>query len=287
MLRPELESFLAIARERHLTRASRALHLTQPAVSAQLRRLEETLGTRLFHRTAKGMELTQAGTVFLRHVERAAAWLDDGRSALDGLGELVHGSLSIGAGATATTYLLPALLRAFHTAHPGIRLHVREQGSTAVADAVRAGALDLGVVTLPVPDERGLEITHWREDELLLIVPPDHRLARAEQFAWNDLLGEPLVLFEAGTAVRRLIDGALSQREVTVQPVMELRSIESIKQMVAQGIGAAFVSRYALSPGQGLRPLTGPLARALGVCTRVDREPTAASRAFLSQMLDL
>ncbi len=282
---PELAAFLAIAREGHLTRAARTLHLTQPAVSAQLRRLEEDVDVQLFHRTPKGMELTEAGSIFRRYVEEAATWLEDGKQALRGLTALDHGSLSMGAGATAATYLLPPLIRAYHQDFPGIRLRVREQGSAAVADAVRSGELDLGVVTLPVADDRGLEITPWRTDELLLIVPPDHPLAGAPHFRWPQLNGEPLVLFEADTAVRRLIDGALQEHRVRTDPVMELRSIESIKQLVAQGIGSAFVSRFAIPDGVGLRPQTGsPPRRDLGLCVRADRAPSSAAAAFVRRL---
>ena len=100
-----LKSFLAIAREGHLTRAARALHLSQPAVSAQLASLEDDLGTALFHRTPKGMELTEAGELFRGYAEQALLFLDDGREALDALRGLQAGSLAVGGGATATTYL--------------------------------------------------------------------------------------------------------------------------------------------------------------------------------------
>jgi DNA-binding transcriptional LysR family regulator len=287
MLDPRLAVFLAIAREGHLTRAARTLHRTQPAVSAQLRKLEDELDVRLFHRTAKGMELTEEGALFRRYVERAALWLDDGRRALEGLRDLSQGSLSIGAGATATTYLLPPLLRAYHQRWPGIQLQLREQGSAAVAEAVREGELDLGVVTLPVTRDAGLQFTSFVQDDLHLIIPENHPLAGRRRFSWSELQGQPMVMFEADTAVRRLIDGALDQAGVEVLLAMELRSIESIKQMVAQGIGAAFVSRFAVPTGTGLSPSDGDrLQRTLALCTRADREPSPATQAFLELATD-
>lgn len=282
-----LRSFLAIAREGHLTRAARALHLSQPAVSAQLARLEEDLGTSLFHRTPKGMQLTEAGSLFRTYAEQGLLFLEDGREALDALRGLQRGTLSVGGGATATTYLLPPVLRRFHEAHSAIQLYVREQGSAAVVEGVLAGDLDLGVVTLPV-DTRGggLVVTPWQKDDLRLVVPPSHRLRRRRRFRWADLDGEPLVLFEGGTAVRRVIDTALADAGVEAKIVMELRSIESIKQMVAQGIGSAFVSRFALSEERGLVPMEGAggLVRELAVIRRADRRPTMAARAFLALM---
>ncbi|MCO4746074.1 MAG: LysR family transcriptional regulator, partial [Proteobacteria bacterium] len=207
-----LRSFLAIAREGHLTRAARALHLSQPAVSAQLARLEEDLGASLFHRTPKGMQLTKAGELFRTYAEQGLLFLEDGREALDALRGLQRGTLSVGGGATATTYLLPPVLRRFHEAHSAIQLYVREAGSAAVVEGVLAGDLDLGVVTLPV-DTRGggLVVTPWQKDDLRLVVPPGHRLSKRRRFRWTELDGEPLVLFEGGTAVRRVIDAALDE----------------------------------------------------------------------------
>lgn len=280
-----LRAFLAIAQEAHMTRAAKSLHLTQPAVSSQLARLEDDLGTPLFHRTPKGMVLTEAGVLFRRYAEEAFLWLDDGRAAVEGLAELTHGSLALGAGATATTYLLPPLLGRFHASYPGIRLFVREQGSQSVVESVLSGELDLGVVTLPVRDRAQLRVERWVEDGLRLLVPAAHRLSQRKTFRWRELDGTSLVLFEAGTAVRELIDHHLALAKIRVETVMELRSIESIKQMVAQGIGAAFVSRFAVARTQrALECADGPLRRDLAIVTRVDRTPSAASKAFLELM---
>ncbi len=293
LLRGPLYSFLVVARLGHVTRAARELHLTQPAVSAQLARLEEQVGTALFHRTPKGMELTEAGRVFHHHVEQAHSWLDDGISAVAALQGLHRGAMSVGGGATATTYLLPPVLSAFHDHHPANRLHIREQGSRAVVEGVLGGDLDLGVVTLPIDPEvsRGpqarITVLPWVDDELLMVVPAGHALYGQATFRWGALHGMPLVMFEAGTAVRRLIDRALSEAEVAPQIVMELRSIESIKQMVAQGIGAAFVSRFALpDPDAGLRPAgrQRPLSRKLAVIHRSDRPLGPAAAAFVAHM---
>lgn len=287
-----LKTFLTVAREGHMTRAAGLLHLTQPAVSAQLARLEESLGQPLFDRTPKGMVLTEAGHVFLPYAEAVLGRLADGQRALEEMAGLQRGSLSIGGGATATTYLLPPLLGRFHESHPSIRIFVREQPSQSVVEDVFSGALDLGVVTLPVLPPSGvsslggrLTVEHWVDDELQLLVPPDHRLTGRAGFHWHELDGESLVLFEAGSAVRALIDGYIANAHIQVDTVMELRSIESIKQMVAQGIGAAFVSRHALRPPEvGLSCLDEPLERELAIIYRSDRTQSAAARAFLESM---
>jgi DNA-binding transcriptional LysR family regulator len=284
-----LHTFLALARIGHMTHAAKSLHLTQPAISAQLARLEEDVGHRLFDRTPKGLVLTEAGELLRGHVERALGALSDGRLALNELAGLERGVLAIGGGATATTYLLPPLLGRFHASYPNIQLFVREQGSQAVVESILSGALDLGVVTLPLATQaaqtRGLAVEPWVSDELQLIVPAGHRLDGSPGFRWRELEGEPLVLFEAGSAVRALLDERLARANVAPHIVMELRSIESIKQMVAQGIGLAFVSRFALqNTERGIPSARNDVRRELAVVYRTDRSMSPAARAFLELM---
>ena len=290
----QLKTFLEIARQEHMTRAAKKLHLTQPAVSAQLARLEEELGQPLFDRTPKGMVLTEAGATFRGHVEEALTRLEDGRVALDELIGLQRGSLAVGGGATATIYLLPQILGRFHEEHPGIRFFVREQSSQESVADVLSGKLDLGIVTLPIEggsggrgDVQKLEVLPWAEDEMRLIVPPGHRLQPEQAFRWADLDKQPLVLFEAGSAVRAILDERVEEAAIDVDIVMELRAIESIRQMVAQGIGAGFVSQFALEgKTEGLRCVDRPIRRKLAVIYRRDRTQSPAARAFLEMMMD-
>jgi|SRR5690554_4974531 len=281
-----------LANEGHMTRAAGRLHLTQPAVSAQLARLEETVGQRLFDRTSSGLVLTQSGQTLLPYAQEALSRLEDAQSALDQLSGLQRGALSIGGGATATTFLLPPLLARFHEANPAIRFFVREQPSQSVVEDVLSGVLDLGVVTLPVRQPAAgdaasgkMHLEQWIDDELRLLVPPRFELSHQRDFGWEELAGLPLVLFEAGSAVRNLIDARLLEAGIDADIVMELRSIESLKQMVAQGIGAAFVSKHALTGSEhGLVARANPLRRTLAVCYRSDRTLPAAAQAFLDLM---
>ena len=280
-----LRAFVAIANIGVMTKAAAELHVTQPALSAQIAKLEETVGAPLFDRSPKGMSLTEAGRTLLPYARETLARLEDAQLAIDELRGLERGSLSIGGGATATTYLLPPLLAKFHEQHPRIRFYVREQPSRLVADAVLAGELDLGVVTLPIEDDPQLVVRRWVDDELRLIVPAGHVLEGRETFVWRDLHDTPLVLFEAGSAVRAHIDTSIAEAGVEPEIVMELRSIESIKQMVAQGIGAALVSEHALDASQpGLRCSEEPIRRTLAVIHRRDRQQSAAAEAFLELM---
>jgi LysR family cyn operon transcriptional activator len=277
----QLKYFSEIARHGHMTRAARALGVTQPALSAVVRKLEAEVGAGLLHRTGRGVELTEAGRVLLSHGEEALRRVDAGKAAVAQLAKLERGSVRVGGGATATTYLLPRAVSELRTRHPGLRFYVREAGSNAVAQAVASGELDIGIVTLPLKREEQAELRVERlvVDELRLIVPPGHRLAGRSAFKWKDLEGEPVVAFEAGTAVRELVDGAAARARVTLSVVMELRSIESIKRMVGAGIGVGFVSRFAVTEGDGLSA-GGGLSRVLAVATREGRSPSAAVEAL-------
>ena len=284
-----LRYFRAIAAAGHMTRAAQALGVTQPALSAMVRKLEREVGAELLHRTGKGVELTESGRVFLRHADEAIKRADAGVKAVRQLVGLEAGQIRVGGGATATAYLLPRAVSAIRRQYPGLRFFVREAGSRAVASAVLSGELDLGIVTMPinVPGGDDLLVRPWLEDELRLILPPRHRLAGKRSFRWKELEGDSLVAFEAGSAVRAVIDAEIAQRGGSLNVVMELRSIESIKQMVAAGIGVGFVSRFALKADEGLSCRDGRLARRLALVRRADRVPSHAPAAFEAALLKL
>ncbi|MCW5764580.1 MAG: LysR family transcriptional regulator [Phycisphaeraceae bacterium] len=282
-----LRYFVAIAGAGHLTRAARVLGVGQPALSAALRKLEAEVGARLLERSRRGVEPTEAGRAFLPHATDAVRRAEAGARAVREVMGLQRGSLRIGGGATATTYLLPGVVSAVRRAHPGLRFYVREAGSAAVAGAVLSGELDLGIVTLPVlhPEADELVRVPLVQDELRLIVPLRHAMAGRRSFRWQDLAGESVVAFEAGTAVREVIDRAAGAAGVALSVVMELRSIESIKQMVAAGIGVGFVSRFALGEGEGLTCKQGRLSRGLAVVRRRRGEPSPAVQMFERELL--
>lgn len=283
-----LRYFRAIAQYGHMTKAARALGVTQPTLSAMLKKLEAEVGAELLHRTGRGVELTEAGRVFLAHAEDAVRRADAGLAAVRQLIGLETGSIRVGGGATATTYLLPPVVSAVRRAHPGLRFYVREAGSNAVSAAVRSGELDMGIVTLPLSpvDAPDLLVIPLVEDELRLIVPSRYRLVGAGGFRWKDIAGEGVVAFEAGAAVREMIDSAAAKAGIPLSVVMELRSIESIKQMVKAGIGVGFVSRFALSSGEGLACRDGRLARGLALVRRRDRVPSPAGAVFERALLE-
>lgn len=305
-----LRYFRTIAATGHLTRAARELGVTQPALSAMLKKLERELGAPLLHRHGKGVELTEAGRAFLAHAEQAVRHADAGQRSVREVMGLEVGTIRVGGGATAITYLLPPVVSAIRREHPGLRFYIREAGSTQVALAVLSGELDLGIVTLPISiaESDSLVRVPLVEDEMRLIVPEEDSPQRAQRaqkrkeaekkqestasaaagavigaggyFRWKDIAGQPVIGFEGGSAVREVIDTAAAKAGVTLNYVMELRSIESIKEMVSAGIGVGFVSRFALAEGEGLVCRDARLSRRLAIIKRRDRALAPAAAAF-------
>lgn len=283
-----LRTFIAVAQAGSLTRAAAGLHLTQPALSGQVRRLEEELGASLFHRQGRGLSLTAAGETFRRFAADALEAVDAGREALGALGSLASGTLAIGGGATSTNILLPPIVKEFHRRHPGVRFAIREAPSRTIVEAVAGGELDLGIVTLPIPaatPAARLSVEPWVMDELVLLPPPEHALRRKRTFQWRDLHGQPLIAFESGSAVRLLLDRRLAEHGVAPAVVMELRSIAGIAAMVEAGIGLGFVTRLSEHGRAGLRAADRALSRHLALVERRDRSRSAALAAFRAALL--
>lgn len=283
-----LRYLVAIADAGHMTRAAESLGVGQPTLSAALKKLEDEIGVPLFDRTGRGVTPTAAGSAFLIHARAALREVQAGRKAVSALSGLETGTIGVGGGATATGYLLPEAIAALQALHPDLRFTVRESGSDAVARDVLAGELDLGLVTLPVHGVGSGELMIVRSvtDELRLIVPPGHALHGRRSFRWKDMGGERVVAFEAGSAVRGVIDEAAREQGVELDLVVELRAIESIRRMVAAGVGVGFVSRFALGEGEGLTCRDGRINRTIALVRRRDHVPSHAAAAFERVLLD-
>lgn len=219
------------------TAAAAKAHLSQPALSASIRKLESHVGAQLLHRHARGAVPTAAGEALLPRVRAALAALDEGQRAVAEVEGLAAGEVRLGGGATACTFWLPPLLARFRKAHPGVTVRLREVFSSRVAEEVAAGRLDLGVGS---PASQ-VESEPFRDDGLVLVATAevvqglrrvDGRLAP----------GTPVVGFPPGSSLRAWQDAALPDAEV----VMEVRSFAAVKGLVRAGIGVAVLSRSSV-----------------------------------------
>lgn len=274
MLR-ELEHFLAIAGAGSFTAAARLIHLSQPALTASVQRLESAVGARLLLRGRHGAELTAAGEAFLPRARATLAAFSDGQRAVSELLGLSAGTVRLGGGATACTYLLPPLLAKFRKRRPAIGLVLREDTTAALEAAVAAGELDLAIITLGKRqrfDERHQRFGRHTDDELIVVAAASAEPAPA---AW--------ITFTAGSPTRAL----LLERVPKAELVMELSSIAAVKGNVRAGIGQALISRAAVAADLAAGSLVEvpqrwtPLRRRLGILHRGRERLPPAAEALL------
>jgi DNA-binding transcriptional LysR family regulator len=240
-----LRVFAAVATAGNVTHAARKLGTSQPAVSKQLAELEEALGVVLFDRLPRGVRLTSAGELLARHATQIFAAERAAEVELSELLGLRRGKLSVGASTTIGSYLIPAVFGAFHRAHPDVQLELEIANTAAIQAMVRDGRIDVGLTEGFVPGaELDVEVVHF--DEMVLIAGPTHALTKRRRVVARDLAEVPFILRERGSGTRDIIEAALRERGVMIQPAMALGSTEAVKHAVAQGLGVAMVSRLAV-----------------------------------------
>ncbi len=245
MLIAQVEGFLEIARQRNLSRAAAALHVTQPALTARIRLLEEELGTPLFERSSRGMQLTDAGRAFLPHAERAIRALDAGRDLVAEHAQGTTGQLTIGTAPAVGAYVLPGILARFVRRFSGVRLVVRTGHSEEIADHVARDELDIGLIRELV--RPGLTVRLLYEDELILVVPAQHPLARVDATGVERLADSTLILFDRTSSYYDLTNAIFRAAGVAPRSVIELDNIEAAKHMVRQGLGVALLPHTAIA----------------------------------------
>src|SRR3990172_4969517 len=198
----QLQTVEGVARQGSSSRAARELHLTQPAVSMQVRHLERELGVPLLERVGKRAFPTRAGELLLGHAARAVRELETGVEVVQQLRGVVAGRIRLGTSASFSIYLLPSALRRFRARYPRTELVVVTGNAPEIARSVVANELDVGIVSLPVR-ERELAVSPLYRDELVAIGPPGRRWPRGGRVRAADLGGDPLILFEQGATLRR------------------------------------------------------------------------------------
>jgi DNA-binding transcriptional LysR family regulator len=279
----------AIARSGGFSRAGEILHLSQPAISHHVRHRERVLGVPLLVRRGRRASPTEAGAVLLEHAGRAFKVLDEAREAIQRLRGRVAGRVTVGTGATASIYLLPALLRRLRARHPDLELVVVTGNAGEIASAVSRGELDVGVVTLPIAVGRGLLVSPFYVDRLVAIAPPDRRWRRRAPMTAAELAREPVILYERGGTIRRVVDDWFRRGRATPRVAMELGNAEATKKLVGAGLALSVVSEIAVKADAragalNLIPLRPALHRRIGIVRRRERSLRPALLAFMTAL---
>jgi DNA-binding transcriptional LysR family regulator len=282
----QLKYMVSVAEEGRFTRAAARLGVAQPSVSSAISALEQELGAPLFHRARNEVVLTGAGEAFLPWARQVLADCEAGTAAVRDLMGLQRGRLSIGATPSLTTNLLPPVLAAFHSEHPGLELTVHEAGSQDLVRRLEEGVIDLAVVILPV-NRPWIETSPLTEEELVLAVRPGHPLAERRAIPVSELDGVPLVMFKDGYDLREATMDACRRAGFT--PVMAVSGLEmdGALALAGAGVAAAVVPESVVGPASALRAVRfrdGALRRTIGLASRRDRPLSPAAVAFVSAL---
>lgn len=281
----QLEQFVAVAEERHFTRAARRVHVVQSSLSAAIRALETELGDVLFVRSSRQVTLTPAGRALLPAARRALAAAQDGRDAVTGVRGVLHGRLNVGAILNLGVIELPAAVAALRRAHPGVTIHLRHTAAPALARAVADAELDIAFVDGPVDTGRLTRIELGRHG-LVLAVPPDDPLAGRTGIGLGDpaLAGRDFVAYRADSGLEAQIETACAEAGLARRVACEAENLQYLVEIVRYGGGVAVLPPAALDSAAGplvAVPIEPPLYRVICAVIARGRTPVAAAAALL------
>ncbi|MEA2783544.1 MAG: hypothetical protein QOK29_5090 [Rhodospirillaceae bacterium] len=283
----QLEHFVAVAEERHFTRAARRAHIVQSGLSASIRSLERDLGSPLLVRSTRRVELTAAGAAFLAEARRVLAAAEAAREAVAAVQGLLRGTLAVGIMQAHAALDLPEVLGRFHARHPGVELRLHQAASRVLVEEVRAGTLDLAVAALPGPAPAGLVRLSLGSEAMQLACAPGHRLAGRASVRLVDLREEPFVDFVPGWGVRIAVDRAFAEAGIARRVALEMNDTSTLLDLVSNGLGVAIVPPAVAARAGGVRlvPLRGrPLAWEEAVVHAAPEPVAAAARALLAMI---
>ncbi len=250
----QLRAFAAVVRTASVTGAARALHVSPPAITLQMRLLQEQLGVPLIERSAAGMTPTMAGRLLADTVKRVEIVLNDSAAAIAALAGVETGTVQVGVVSTAK-YFAPRVLGAFSQAHPGIDLRLVVGNRAEIIAGLRDHELDLAVMGRP-PEDLEVVSTVIGDHPHVVVAPPSHRLAGGQAMSPVSLAGETFLVRERGSGTRMLMEQFFEQSGIAPRFGMEIGSNETVKQAVMAGLGIAFLSAHTIE----LEVQTGRLA---------------------------
>lgn len=267
-----LQVFHTVARLLSFTKAAETLHMTQPAVTFQIRQLEEYFNTRLFDRTHNRISLTAAGERVFEYADRILTLYSEMDNRVRELTGDVSGILIIGASTTIAEYMLPSLLGEFKEKHPNINLRLKVSNSIGIVHMVEDNSVDVGIVESPIANKNLVVEVCWY-DKLVFICPPQHPLAKKSKIAVEDILGLPFISREEGSGTREFICEYLARNNMQLHDLnlnVEVGNPEAVKSAVEAGLGVSIVSQATVIKELKLgslaaRPLDPPLERPFSI----------------------
>ena len=287
----QLEVLVTVARERSFSRAAEALDRTQPAVSQAIRRLEQEVGEKLFDRSSKDGTLTFAGEVLLDYARQMLNLRHNAHTALVEMRNLHHGKVTISANEHTVFYLLP-VIEEFRKLHPMIKIEIQRGVASRIPKQITGREVEIGVISF-TPNDETLRSVAVMNDELVLIVSPQHRLAGQTSVAIKELGDETFVAHNAPSPYRQKVIESFEKHKTRLNITVELPSLEAIKKLVERGVGVALVPRLTakdeIATGRlhALSVREMKLERKLNIIYRRNSELSHAAKAFLQLAKDI
>jgi len=283
----QLRYFLALAQELSFTRAAIRAKVAQPALSRQIRKLEDELGTALVDRTSRRVQLTAAGQRLAAHATLILDEVENARAEMLQITDLSAGRLAIGTTQTPGPLNVARLLSDYHALHPGIELTVREELSVAIAERLRADELDLGLVSeIPEPARHGLELQQIASEPLVVALPPGHPFAADADIAFPALASESFILFPEGATIRGTFDRLAGHYGIDPHIAFVTTDTDRMRELVGLGLGISLLPESdANPPGHehtSVRVRGEELTYTVYIATRSSRRQSPAARAMIT-----
>src|SRR3954465_11844458 len=281
----DLRACVAVAKHRSFRAAAEELHLSQPALSRRIEKLETALGVKLFERTTRKVELTKVGREFSYRATDLLEGLDESLLGIRDLARRVTGEVTVACIPSALRFFLPRLLIEYHRSYPGIMVRVIDQGANDVVSTVTRGEADFGINYIGTQDPQ-LEFERIVTERFVLACPKGHPLAKKKQVKWQELAAHDYMTVTKGRGQRMLFDMALTQLPTRPRWFCEAQHVSTLVSFVEAGLGVAAVPELALPPaghaGLVAVPLVEPaLTRSVGLIRRVGRGlPPAAQQLY-------
>ncbi|MEO5341170.1 MAG: selenium metabolism-associated LysR family transcriptional regulator [Magnetococcus sp. MYC-9] len=284
-----LRVFHAVAKQLSFTRAAEELYLTQPAITFQIRQLEEHFDTRLFDRHHNRISLTEVGHVVFEYAERILELYHETEKSVHEMTGVTRGFIKLGVSTTIGEYLLPTILSGYHELFPEVRVRMTVHNTSTVVRKLEDATVDLGMVEGPV-NNSNLTVMHCMDDELVVIVSPHNPLADWEEIPLQRLVGSPFISREEGSGTRAVVEDLLNQTECPygqLNMVLELGSTEAVKCAVESNVGFGIVSAASLRKESRLQTLVArriqgiPMIRQLNFIFQRQKFRSKAVEEFL------
>jgi LysR family transcriptional regulator, transcriptional activator of the cysJI operon len=283
----QLRAFRAVVKKGGFERAMESIHLSQPAISIRVKELEKQLGADLFKRSGRKIDLTDAGRIVSEYTDRVMIVLDEMALALDELKGFKRGLLRCGATTTIAVHLLPKLLVQFKTEFPKVEIKVVVEKTAEIEKQILADELDIGMVSGTITNPPAFNIFHYLTDELVLIAPRNHPLAKRPRVSLKQIAKFPLILRDKGSLPRLMIDEAFRAAGLSYNCMMVIETSEALKRAVAEGLGCSITPHCSIQLEKQTKALAyakiagSPMKREFRAIIHKDRKLLGPAKPFL------